>query len=124
MKRVVMILLALGLLAGSAWGQLESTQFANQPLNLTYAFCDTALASDVKVVDVTGRVEVLTFNSDKACSLRYVANAGAIYSAPANCYRVAAGAVFTMSNRNGIDSLFIYNEEATEAKHCLLGQRR
>jgi len=124
MKRVVVALALVAILAGPAGAVDEPTQRAVQPLSLIFAFCDTAAASDTKVIDILGHVEVVTFSSDQPCSLRYVAKVTGVFAAPGSCYRLGAGAVLDISNRYGVDSLFVYNESATVANHAILGQRR
>jgi hypothetical protein len=124
MRRLILTLALVLTLTAPLGAALETSQEAVQPLSLTYAFCDTALASDVKLIDVTGYVEVITFWSDQACSVKYIARSNADHSAPTNCCRIGAGAVFTIANEDGIDSLYIYNESGSEANHCVLGERR
>jgi len=124
MKRLVIALALIAILAGPIGAVDEPSQRAVQPLSLTYAFCDTAAASDTKVIDIPGHIELVTFSSDQPCSLRYVAKITGVFAAPGSCYRLGAGAVLDISNRYGIDSLFVYNESASTANHALLGQRR
>ena len=125
MKKTILITLAIMVLALPVVAQMESAQQAVQPLAWNYTFCDTANATDWKLIDIgaTAYVELLSFYTTKDCSLRYVAKSTAEISAPTTYYRLDATSELVISNPGGIDSLIVYNE-GTEAEYRIFGQRR